>query len=63
MVSFPHPHTPLNPLGPYATKYDVEDTVLPTEGDEVNASLPEVFREAIDNDGAAYSALAGPGPR
>ena len=55
VVSFPHPHTPLNPLGPYATKYDVEDTELPTDGDEVNESLPEVFREAIDNDGAAYS--------
>ena len=59
-MSFPHPHTPLNPLGPYATRYDVGDTPLPTDDEAANASLPEVFREAIASDAAAYSPWRGP---
>lgn len=54
VVSFPHPHTPLNPLGSYATKYDVAETVVPAVGYEANAGLPEVFRDAIDGSAASY---------
>jgi choline-sulfatase len=54
VVSFPHPHTPLNPLGPYATRYAVTDTPVPRPGYEANQGLPDAFREAIDSDGAAY---------
>lgn len=55
VVSFPHPHTPLNPLGPYATKYDPADWVVPAPGDEANAGLPEPFRDAIENDAELYA--------
>lgn len=54
VVSFPHPHTPLNPLGPYATRYDIEDAIVPSLDDGANRALPAVFRDAIDSDAAQY---------
>lgn len=47
VVSFPHPHAPLNPPEPYASRYDPADAVLPEEGFEVNDGLPEAFRSAM----------------
>jgi choline-sulfatase len=48
VVSFPHPHAPLNPPEPYASRFDPSDVALPTDGFEVNAGLPPVFREALE---------------
>ncbi len=54
IISFPHPHTPLNPLGPYAQRYDAADVPVPAAGDTANDALPAVFRDAIESDGASY---------
>jgi arylsulfatase A-like enzyme len=47
IVSFPHPHAPLNPPEPYASRYDTAQLLLPPDGFEVNAGLPAPFLEAM----------------
>jgi arylsulfatase len=47
VVSFPHPHDPLDPPEPYESMYDPTDSVLPTDGFEVNDGLPWAFREPL----------------
>lgn len=47
IVSFPNPHEPHNPPEPYASMYSREDAVLPRDGFEVNAGLPDVFCEEL----------------
>lgn len=47
VVSFPHPHPPLNPLGRYASQYDEAEIELPPDGFEVNEGLPEAFGSAL----------------
>jgi choline-sulfatase len=46
VVSFPHPHAPYDPPEPYASMYDPDDSILPTDGYEVNEQLPLVFQLA-----------------
>ena len=46
MISFPHPHAPYDPPEPYRSMYDPADSVLPSEGYEVNEQLPLVFQLA-----------------
>ena len=36
VMSFPHPHAPYDPPEPYASMYDPADSVLPSDGYEVN---------------------------
>jgi len=48
VVSFPHPHAPLNPPEPYASKYDPSDMTLPDDDFAVNAQLPAPFLEAMN---------------
>ena len=45
VISFPHPHVPLNPLGPYEQRYAESDVEIPL-GAAVNDGLPDSFREA-----------------
>ena len=47
VVSFPHPHDPLDPPAPYDTMYDPASSVVPAEGFEVNDGLPWAFREPL----------------
>ena len=47
VVSFPHPHDPLDPPPPYDTMYDPADSVIPAGGFEVNEGLPWAFREPL----------------
>ncbi len=47
IVSFPHPHAPLNPPEPYASRYDPSEMTLPADGFEVNARLPAPFLDAM----------------
>ena len=47
IVSFPHPHPPLNALDPYASRYDPADVEIPDPGFEVNESLPTPFVDAL----------------
>jgi arylsulfatase len=47
VVSFLHPHAPLNPPEPYASMYPPADARLPATGFEVNRDLPDVFRKAM----------------
>ncbi len=47
VVSFPHPHDPLDPPEPYESMYDPADSVLPPEGFEVNDGLPWAFRQPL----------------
>jgi arylsulfatase A-like enzyme len=48
VVSFPSPHPPYNPPEPWASRYDPEEIEVPTDGFEVNESLPPSFRRALD---------------
>jgi arylsulfatase len=48
VVSFPHPHAPLNPPEPYASKYDPSDMTLPNDDFAVNEHLPGPFLEAMN---------------
>jgi len=54
VISFPHPHTPLNPPEPYRSLYAPDDTVVPTPGFEVNDRLPDAFRDAMGATDRAY---------
>ena len=47
VVSFPHPHDPLDPPEPYESMYDPADSVLPSDGFEVNDGLPWAFRQPL----------------
>ena len=47
VVSFLHPHAPLNPPEPYASMYDVADADVPVDGFEVNEGLPAAFLDAL----------------
>lgn len=47
VVSFPHPHSPLDPPEPYASMYDPADVVVPRDGFEVNDGLPDAFVDAL----------------
>lgn len=46
VVSFPHPHPPLDPPEPYASMYAPADSILPQDGYEVNEALPQVYEIA-----------------
>lgn len=46
VVSFPHPHPPVNPPEPYASMYDPRDCFVDPDGARLNAHLPGAFREA-----------------
>jgi choline-sulfatase len=54
VVSFPHPHTPLNPPDPYRSRYDPADVVVPKPGFEANDHLPAAFRAALLFGGRVY---------
>ena len=54
VISFPHPHVPLNPPEPYRSLYDPDDIVVPTPGFEVNDRLPAAFRDAMSATDRAY---------
>jgi choline-sulfatase len=54
VVSFPHPHSPLDPPEPYASMYDPADVVVPRDGFEVNDGLPDAFIEALSVATAPY---------
>ena len=47
VVSFPHPHDPLDPPEPYESMYDPADSVVPSDGFEVNDGLPWAFRQPL----------------
>ena len=59
VISFPHPHPPLNPPEPYASRYDEADTEVPRESIAVNDRLPEPFRAALRGGTAQYGGCAG----
>lgn len=44
VVSFPHPHPPIDPPEPYASMYDPDDCPVDPAGHEANVGLPHVFR-------------------
>ena len=44
VVSFPHPHPPLNPPDQYASMYDPNSVIIDPEGAELNRRLPAAFR-------------------
>ena len=45
IVSFPHPHPPLNPPEPYASMYDPDDCVIDPDSADANLGLPSRFRK------------------
>jgi choline-sulfatase len=47
VVSFPHPHEPLDPPAPYDTMFDPANLPAPADGFEVNEGLPWPFLEAL----------------
>jgi len=47
VVSFPHPHPPVNPPDEYAAAYDPAGCEVDPGSDAVNARLPAPFREAL----------------
>lgn len=47
VVSFPHPHPPVNPPEPYASMYDPAACVIDPAGATANDRLPPSFREAM----------------
>jgi arylsulfatase A-like enzyme len=54
VISFPHPHVPLNPPEPYRSLYDPHEIVVPSPGLEANDRLPDAFREAMTDTDRAY---------
>ncbi len=46
VVSFPHPHPPINPPEPYASMYDPAACVIDPDGATANQYLPPRFRAA-----------------
>lgn len=51
VVSFPHPHPPLNPTEPYASMYDPADSKVDPDDASRNAGLPNLFRQEMEADG------------
>ncbi len=51
VVSFPHPHPPLNPPERWAARYRADDVHVDPEGHQLNRLLPKVFREATEQEG------------
>lgn len=51
VVSFPHPHPPLNPPEPYASMYDPATCVVDPDDDRRNHGLPNLFRRELETDG------------
>lgn len=45
VVSFPHPHPPINPPEPYASMYDPADCWVDPDGASANQYLPNSFRQ------------------
>ena len=60
VISFPHPHAPYDPPEPYRSMYDPADSVLPSDGYEVNEELPLVFRLATSGELALPDANSRP---
>lgn len=50
VVSFPHPHPPVNPPEPYASMYDPAECVIDPTWSEHNRGLPPGFRRATAQD-------------
>lgn len=48
VVSFPHPHPPVNPPEPYASMYDPADCHIDPEGSLLNRRLPASFRRETE---------------
>jgi len=46
VISFPHPHPPVNPPEPYASRYDPADCPVDPEGYLANRFLPRPWRDA-----------------
>jgi choline-sulfatase len=46
VVSYPHPHPPYDAPEQYASMYDPADSILPSDGYEVNEQLTQVFELA-----------------
>ena len=46
VVSFPHPHPPINPPEPYASMYDPDQCVIDPDGAARNRHLPNAFQIA-----------------
>ena len=55
VVSFPHPHSPINPPEPYASLYDPDACVIDPDGHTANAFLPASFRRATAQEDAPHS--------
>lgn len=53
IVSFPHPHPPLNPPEAYASLYEPADFDIDPDGHLLNRRLPGSFREATEQAGRA----------
>ncbi len=51
VVSFPHPHPPLNPPEPYASLYDPADSAVDPDDAHRNDGLPHLFRLELEADG------------
>ncbi len=46
VISFPHPHPPVNPPEPYASMYDPAGCWIDPDGASRNRNLPKSFRDA-----------------
>lgn len=55
IVSFPHPHPPLDPPAPYDSMYDPADSILPDDM-SANTELPMVFALALHSSPARVDA-------
>jgi choline-sulfatase len=54
VISFPHPHAPLNPPQPYASMYDEADVRCP-ELSGTHTNLPDAFVAAMERGTANYA--------
>jgi arylsulfatase len=54
VVSFPHPHPPINPPEPYASRHDPDAVTVPVDTDPGWAGLPEPFRHALSRGGIRF---------
>ena len=57
VVSFPHPHPPINPPEAYAALYDPDDCVIDPDGHTANAFLPVSFRRATAQEDAPHRTI------
>lgn len=51
VISFPHPHPPVDPPSPYAEMYRPEDCEIDSDGASANRFLPKVFRDEAAQEG------------